>query len=84
MTMPIDSKKIQSRRNLIIGVFRYATLGLLGVVSGSVLVKRGKLVRDGECVNRGICRGCEVFENCYLPQALSAKEALAKIDDGRK
>jgi len=64
----------QSRRELFAGIFRYATLGLLGMVGGSVVVKRCKLVREGKCINSGICRGCEVFERCSLPQALSAKE----------
>ena len=30
------------------------------------------------CISAGICRGCAVFEDCGLPGALSAKEALGR------
>jgi hypothetical protein len=73
-----------SRRQLLAGVLRYATLGLLGILGGSVVAKRHRLVREGKCINTGICRGCEVFDECGLPQALSTKEILASMDDGGK
>jgi len=75
---------MQSRRELFAGVTRYATLALMGVVGGSILAKRSRLVREGKCINNGICKGCKVFEKCILPQALSAKEALVRTDDFRK
>jgi len=78
------SGKTQSRRQLLAGVLRYATLGTFGVVGGSAVAKRRKLVREGNCINNGICRCCEVFDECGLPQALSVKQVLARIDDGRK
>jgi len=71
-----------SRRQLLAGVLRYATLGTLGAVGVSVVAKRRRLVREGKCINSGICRGCEILEKCDLPQALSAKEVLGRIDDG--
>ena len=82
--MSKDLGQAQSRRQLLAGVLRYATLGLFGAVGGSVVAKRRRLVREGKCINSGICRGCEVFERCGLPQALSAKQVLARIDDGGK
>jgi len=69
-------ERVQSRRELLAGFFRYATLGLSGVVGGYVFSKRHRLARDGKCINDGICRGCEVFGKCGLPQALSAKQVL--------
>ena len=66
----------QNRRDLLVGVLRYATLGLLGAAGGSALAKRRRLVRQDKCVSRGICRGCEVFERCGLPQAQSAKQLV--------
>ncbi len=72
----------QNRRQLLTGVLRYASLGLLGAAGGSVVAKSRRLVREGKCINGGICRGCEDFEKCRLPQALSAKDVLARIDDG--
>ncbi|MHC4112090.1 MAG: hypothetical protein ACYSUY_13530 [Planctomycetota bacterium] len=64
----------QNRRHLLAAVLRYATLGLLGTVGASIISKRRRLVREGKCINDGICRGCEVLETCGLPLALSAKE----------
>ncbi len=74
----------QSRRQLLAGVLRYATLGMLGALGGSVVARRNRLVREGKCINRGVCRGCAVFQRCGLPRALSAKQVLARIDDGGK
>jgi hypothetical protein len=70
--------QLQNRRQMLIGALRYGTLGLLGTVGGSVIAKRRRLVREGKCINGGICRGCEIFKDCSLPQALSAKETLRK------
>jgi hypothetical protein len=74
----------QSRRQLLAGVLRYATLGMLGTAGGFVVARRRRLVREGKCINSGICRGCEIFEKCDLPQALSAKQVLARMGDGGK
>ena len=74
--MPKHLGQVHSRRALFVDVFRYATLGMLGAAGGWGFAKRRRLVREGKCVGRGICRGCEVFEECGLPQALSAKQVL--------
>ena len=79
-----DFKQVQNRRQMLIEALRYGTLGLLGIVSGSVVAKRRRLVREGKCINKGICNGCEIFNNCSLPTALSVKEVLTRIDNGRK
>ncbi len=68
--------QVQNRREMLGRVLRYATLGLLGAAGGFGFAKRRRLVREGKCISRGICRGCEVFEKCGLPQALSAKQVL--------
>jgi len=77
-------EKVQSRRELFAAVLRYATLGALGAIGAAVFVRRRRLVREGKCINSGICRGCEIFEKCGLPQALSAKQILTRMDDERK
>lgn len=82
--MSKNSGQTLGRRELFAAVLRYVTLGALGAVGGSVLAKRRRFVREGKCINRGICRGCEVFERCGLPQALSAKQVLARMGDGGK
>ena len=68
--------QVQNRRELLGRILRYATLGLFGTAGGFGLAKRRRLVREGKCISRGICRGCEIFEKCGLPLALSAKQVL--------
>ena len=82
--MKRNFKQKQNRRQLLTGVLRYATLGLLGAAGGSIVAKSRRLVREGKCINSGLCRDCEVFEECGLPQALSLKEGLARVNNGRK
>lgn len=68
--------KLQNRRQMLAAALRYATLGLLGTFGVSAVSRRRRLVREGKCINKGTCRGCEVFQTCSLPQALSEKEGL--------
>ena len=74
----------QSRRQLLTEVLRYATLGFWVAVGGSVLVKKRRFVRQGKCINHGVCRGCEILQKCSLPLALSAKQVLTGTNDDRK
>ena len=74
----------QSRRQLLAGVLRYISLGFVAAGGGALFAKRRRLVREGKCINKGICRGCEAFDKCGLPQALSAKDVLAGIGNGRE
>ncbi len=80
----VRDEKVQSRRELFAAVLRYATLGALGAISAAVFAKRRRLVQDGICINSGTCKGCGIFEQCGLPQALSAKQLLTRMDDERK
>lgn len=80
--MSKHSGQTESRRQLLAGALRYATLGLLAAGAGSLFAKRRRLVREGKCINSGICRGCKAFDDCGLPQALSAKDVLARTDNG--
>jgi hypothetical protein len=65
-----------NRREFLRSSARYALLAGLAAVS-AVLVKRGGAgLSNQTCINKGICRGCGVFEECGLPQALSAKQVL--------
>jgi len=74
----------RNRRQLLTGVLRYATLGLLGAAGGSIVAKSRRAMREGKCVNKGLCRGCGVFDECGLPQALSLKDGLARVNNGRE
>jgi len=73
-----------TRRGLLTGILRYATLGALGVISGIVLAKRHRLEQEDICISHGVCRGCGIFQQCGLPQALSEKQLLTRMDDERK
>ena len=75
------NEKVQSRRELFAAVLRYATLGTLGAIGGSVFAKRRRLVQEGICINSGVCEGCGIFEQCSLPLALSEKQVLTIMDD---
>ena len=55
---------------------RYTALGLVGFCAGLAIVKRRRLIKEGKCIERGICGGCKVYEDCGLPQALSKKQFL--------
>jgi hypothetical protein len=76
-------EKARSRRELCSGALRYATLGLLTAGGAALLAKRQRLLREGICINDGICNGCEVLAQCGLPRALSVKEALTGGSNAR-
>ena len=56
-----------NRRDFI----RHSALGGMAALTGALAVRS---VRQ-TCHNDGLCRGCAVFDDCGLPQALSAKQA---------
>lgn len=74
---------LHARRQFFRSLLRNASLTLLGVAGGVGVTKRRRLVREGTCVSGGVCSGCEVFDECGLPRALSAKLAVARSQDGR-
>ncbi len=71
--MRSSPEKVESRREFFGSAARYGLLALLTTVAG--LAARSRASADRRCVNRGLCRGCAVFESCGLPPALSAKSA---------
>ena len=73
-----EQNKLRTRREIFSDVLRLGALGGVAVIGVVSRIKPGKGLAGHECVNKGICRGCEVFEGCGLPQALSAKESLKR------
>lgn len=61
------------RRDFFRSGARYVVLAGLGALA-ALGAARGRRLAGQKCVNRGLCGGCVVFENCGLPQALSAKQ----------
>ena len=64
-----------NRRNFL----RNAALGGLLAIAGTL----GARSHGQTCVNEGICRGCAAYDDCGLPQALSAKQARANLHPGK-
>ena len=50
---------------------RYGVLGGLAAVTVKLVARQ----RGQVCISDGLCRGCEAFDDCGLPRALSAKQA---------
>lgn len=71
-------KQIHGRRRLLAGGLRLLTLGLFGAGAYYSVKKRNRLLREGKCIGDGICTRCKAFDDCGLPQALSAKQCFKK------
>ncbi len=71
----------ETRRELFIRASRHLTLTVLGAFGVSTYTKRRRLLREGRCINAGICPDCSVFKNCGLPRALSVREALVRKEN---
>ena len=64
-----------SRREFLRGGVRYALLAGLAALTVRNVATRSRLAGQ-TCTNQGICRGCQSFAGCGLPQALSAKQVI--------
>jgi hypothetical protein len=84
MTELLRRASVPARRQFIRRALRSASLAALGLAGGALVVKRRRLLREGKCLNQGMCRDCEVFDDCGLPRALSARNVLARICDGER
>jgi hypothetical protein len=77
-------KKVHSRRDLCTGALRYAALAVLTADGAALYAKRRRLLRQGVCINDGICAGCTIFKECELPPALWAKKIPVGVNRGRR
>lgn len=67
-----------NRRDFLRGGLRYALLAGLGAVTATVAARQQVRLPGQACINAGVCRGCAAFDDCGLPNALSAKQAFKK------
>jgi hypothetical protein len=74
--------RVRSRRELCTGALRYAALGVLTAGGAALYAKRQRLLRQGICINDGICAGCTIFNKCELPPALSARKVPVGVYRG--
>lgn len=65
-----------TRREFFRTAGRAGSLGALALLAGRLLGRRSRRRTGETCINNGLCRKCRVFDDCRLPQALSAKKAL--------
>ncbi|MEI6351009.1 MAG: hypothetical protein WCP06_07875 [Verrucomicrobiota bacterium] len=64
-----------TRREFLRGGVRYALLAGLAALAARTIANSNR-PSGQSCTNQGICRGCQSFTDCGLPQALSAKQVL--------
>ena len=64
------------RRQFLRDGLRWAILGGLAAVGGRLAGREAARPAGQVCISAGICRGCAAFEDCGLPNALSAKEVI--------
>jgi hypothetical protein len=64
------------RREFLRDGLRLAILAGLAAVGGRLAGRAAARPGGQVCISAGLCRGCAVFADCGLPNALSAKEAL--------
>ncbi|MHC4411884.1 MAG: hypothetical protein ACYSW6_02715 [Planctomycetota bacterium] len=82
------ARRKQSRRQLFARVLRYTGMAAIGGAGTIVFARRRRLVREGKCINNGPgqsgCRDCGILSNCVLPQGLSARRVLTRMEDAGK
>lgn len=71
--------RLQARRRFVTRVLRNASLAVLGLGGGAIVLKRRRLLREGKCLNSGMCKECAAFDDCGLPRALSTRDVLARV-----
>ena len=76
--------KMRNRRQMMTGALRYTVLGLVGFFAGSAIIKRRRLIKEGKCIDRGICGGCKLYEGCQLPPALSKKQFFTEKNNANR
>lgn len=70
-----DTTEQMNRRQFFRTAGRWSLFGFLAALSGTLARRSVRENPDREkCINMGICRECNAFEDCGLPQALSAKQ----------
>ncbi|UCD52610.1 MAG: hypothetical protein JSW27_08225 [Phycisphaerales bacterium] len=72
-----------SRRQLFAGTLRWTALTAVALAGAATFAKRRRLVREGKCINGGMCDECLALADCGLPAALAVKQIRGEGDHGR-
>ena len=70
----MKTNKQLTRREFFRTCGRVAIAGGLATAAALLWKRKTTHLDFQKCVNRGICSQCGIFNNCQLPQALSAKK----------
>ncbi len=72
-----ETEEGMDRREFLRHAGRWLVVFTLGGGLTALVSRPGeKAAATGQrCINQGVCRHCPVFDNCGLPQALSARRA---------
>lgn len=73
-----DLEAKQDRREFLLTIGRYAAMAAVGTASAFLLIRKARDNEAQACSRKGVCDGCNSFNCCSLPQALSAKQGLSK------
>jgi len=76
MSNPFQQK--QSRREFFQSTGRYLILGGLVSTSGVLATKRISASADEKSIDLSICQTCTFLERCKQPDALQAREEMAR------
>ncbi len=69
------SKPKPNRRSILGNSLRFLAAGTIVAGSAGLAVKRRRLLKDGRCVNRSVCKDCVWQSDCGLPRARSYRKA---------
>jgi len=70
------------RRNFFKQCGRAVGLTALTAGGAALLCRPKKKLSGQTCISKGICRGCNTFAKCNLPQAQSAKKVIGRQKNG--
>lgn len=70
----MEKKKQISRREFFRTCGRMAIAGGMAAFATVMWKRKENKLPEQRCINQGFCGGCLAFNNCKLPQALSAKK----------
>jgi len=74
--------KTENRREIFKSAGRMLAMGVFASASVCAGLKQRRLLRDGKCINQGLCNKCRGFETCGIPRARSVRSALKGKDSG--
>ena len=76
--MSLFGKERKTRREILRAIGRAVALGCLAWLGGVAMNRK----EEETCRQPDFCRGCQAFERCTLPRALSARQTGKESNHG--